>query len=569
LKRLSVFLAILLFVVLLTSACGGSKTTTAPATTVPVTSAPAVATTTAAPGTQAPVPTTSKPATTTTAAATATTAPATSVAPKPSSKYGGTLRIIEISAPGAPIGAEWEGNLGTYNTQQWVMERLLIEKKDGSMGPALAESWDVTSTGDNPSIVFHLRQGVKFHDGADFNAAAVAWNFDMFKKANMFGSTTNFWKSWDILDNYTIRINYTTWRNTNIRSWENYFMASPRTYEVGGIQYVRTHMVGTGPFMQTDYQKDVSMTAVRNPNYWAKDADGNQLPYLDKVVLLYVADELTRETLWKTGGAEMLNSNTKQASRLASPDYVLLTRPGGPTILAPDSNNPASPYANLNVRMAVEYAIDREALAKSFGFGYDKAAYQLSSSATLAYDPSIAPRMYDPAKAAQLMKDGGYPSGFKTTIYVAPGANRDPVVAIQAYLAKIGIAVTLSFPEPASWQSITTQPTPVNSMIYIPLNEWSNYNTTLNVFFSGTGFYLPSNKKPAGYTDLFNRSVGAPAPDKALLQQVSNAFYNDCTVVPTVYSTYVFFLKPTVKDSGLLEFGTFNCWDYARVWISK
>jgi ABC-type transport system substrate-binding protein len=265
----------------------------------------------------------------------------------------------------------------------------------------------------------------------------------------------------------------------------------------------------------------------------------------------------------------MLNSTTKQASRLASSDYVLLSRSGGPTMLAPDSKNAESPYANANIRMAVEYAIDREALAKSFGFGYDKAAYQLSSSSTLAYDANIVPRKYDVAKATQLMKDGGYPTGFKTTIFVSPGTNRDPVVAIQAYLAKIGITVELSFPEPASWQSITTQPAKVNSMIYIPINEWSNYNTVLNVFFSGTGFYLPSNKKPDGYPDLFNKSIGAPVPDKALLQQVSNTFYNDCTIIPLVYSTYIFFLKPTVKDAGLLDFGTFNCWDYARVWISK
>jgi ABC-type transport system substrate-binding protein len=225
LKRLMVFLSILLVVVILIAGCGKTSTTT---TAAPTTAAPVVTTTTSAPATQAPSTTTSKPATTTTA----TAAPVTSTAPtttaaSASSKFGGNLRIIEIAAPGAPLGAEWEGNLGTYNTQQWVMERLLIENKDGSMGPYLAESWEVNSTSANPSIVFHLRKGVKFHDGSDFNAAAVAWNFDIFKKTNMFGSTTNFWKSWDILDDYTIRMNYTSWRNTNTRSWENYFMASP------------------------------------------------------------------------------------------------------------------------------------------------------------------------------------------------------------------------------------------------------------------------------------------------------------------------------------------------------
>jgi len=91
----------------------------------------------------------------------------------------------------------------------------------------------------------------------------------------------------------------------------------------------------------------------------------------------------------------MLNSSTKQASRFQGTDFTILTRSGGPTMLAPDSKNPESPYANLNVRLAVEFAIDRESLAKSFGYGFDKPAYQMSSSATKAYDPNLKPRLFD------------------------------------------------------------------------------------------------------------------------------------------------------------------------------
>ena len=158
----------------------------------------------------------------------------------------------------------------------------------------------------------------------------------------------------------------TSWTNTLLRAWENYFIVSPTAYDKHGIEWMRTNMVGTGPFIQTDYQKDVSFTAIRNPNYWRKDADGNQLPYLDKVQLLYVADETQRENLMKSGGAEILTSTTKQASRFDAAQYNIITRSGGYTMLVPDSKNADSPYADINVRLAVEYAIDREALAKSF-----------------------------------------------------------------------------------------------------------------------------------------------------------------------------------------------------------
>jgi peptide/nickel transport system substrate-binding protein len=486
-------------------------------------------------------------------------------------KFGGTLRIIEIAAPGAPLGAEWEGNLGTYNTQQWVMERLLKEQIDGTMKGELAETWDVVNTG-NVSVTFHLRQGVTFHDGTPWNADALAWNLNMYKTTGMYTATTNYWASWDKLGEYTLRVNYTKWSNHLLRSWENYFMASPTAYDVHGIEWMRTNMVGTGAFMQSDYQKDVSLTAVRNPNYWQKDADGNKLPYLDGVKLLYVADETQRENLMKSGGAEMLNSSTKQAARFKDvAGFTILNRSAGPNMLAPDSKNADSPYSDLNVRLAVEYAIDREALATSFGYGYDKPAYQMSSPSSKAYDSNLQPRLFnlDTARHYLSQAKAEWADGFDTTIYVGPGANRDPVIAIQAMLAKININVDLQFPEPAAWQATTTQPAPVSSLISLPINEWSNYNTTLNVFFSGLGFYLPSNQKPAGYVDLFNASLAAPAPDPVILKQISDAFYNDCTIFPTVYSTFVFVVTPNLQDSGLLTYGTFNAWDYAKVWLKK
>ena len=103
----------------------------------------------------------------------------------------------------------------------------------------------------------------------------------------MFGSTTNYWTSWDIIDDYTIRVNFSQYLNTLMRSWENYFFVSPTAYEKNGIEWVRTHMVGTAAFSQTQFLRDVSTTLVRNPVYWQQGK-----PYLDKVEILYVVDQL-------------------------------------------------------------------------------------------------------------------------------------------------------------------------------------------------------------------------------------------------------------------------------------
>jgi peptide/nickel transport system substrate-binding protein len=561
-KKVFIPLAILIICAFVLSACAGGTTTTPPTSTAPTTT---VAPTSTAPTSTAPTSTTPKPTTTTTTPAPTTTVPA-------SSKNGGTLRVVESALVGAPLGAEWEGNLGTYNTQQWALERVMKEKLDGTMQPELAESWDVTSTGDDPNVVLHLRKGVKFSDGSDWNAQALAWNLNIYKVTNMFGSTTNYWKSWDIVDDYTLKLHYTQYLNTLTRSWENYFMVSPTAYTKNGIDWMRIHMVGTAAFTQTDYTRDVSLNLVKNPVYWQQGK-----PYLDKVQILYVVDELTREALMKSGGADFFYPTPKQVSRFPAPDFKTISRNAGANMLVPDSKNADSPWSNVKVRMAADYAIDKEGLNTAFGYGFGAAAYQLSSSATLAFDPALSSqyRKFDVAKAKQLLTDAGFPTGFKTTMYVDPATfTSDMAVSIQASLAKIGIAVDLQFPQPAAYQIISTTPPKVNSICATRLNEWSNFNTTLNVFFprSGGGFYYPSCQKPGGqaaWDALLDKSRATAAPDPTILKQIGDAFFNDCTVVPLTYSSSIYITTSKVNDTGLTGYGTPYAWDYGNIWISK
>jgi peptide/nickel transport system substrate-binding protein len=552
-KRLLIPLVILLTVAIILTGCSTASTTTSsPPTTASTSTTPV------------------NPPTSSTTHPTSTT-PSTSTTTPASSKYGGTLRVIETSAPGAPLGTEWEGNSPpVYNTQQWAEERLMKEKLDGTMQPELATSWDITATGDDPNVVLHLRQGVKFSDGTDWNAQALAWNLQMFQDGHMFGSTTNYWKSWEVIDNYTLKLHFTQYLNTLTRAWENYFMVSPTAYETNGVEWMRTHMVGTGPFTQTNFTRDVSTTLIKNQNYWQAGR-----PYLDGVQLLYVADQLTRDALMLSGGGDMLNiSSPQELSQFPSSNFTIISRPSSPTMLAPDSKNPDSPWSNLKVREAVDYAIDKVGMAKALGFGYGAPAYQLATSSSAAFDPALESqyRVYDVAKAKQLLADAGYPNGFKTTIIKQPGVvTNDTAVYVQAAMAAIGIQATIQTPEPAVFQGIYTGPLPTDSVLLVAFNEWSNWNTSMNVFFprTGLGFYMPSLDKGPGWDDLTLKSVTAPAPDPVLLKQVEDALFNNCTVIPLTYSSNLFVTTNKLMDTGLTKYGTFNAWDYANTWIAK
>lgn len=481
--------------------------------------------------------------------------------------------MIETAGPGAPIGAEWEGNAPpVYNTQQWAEERLMKEKLDGTMQPELAESWEVTATGTDPNVVLHLRKGVKFADGTDWNAQALAWNLKIYKDTAMFGSTTNYWKSWDIVDDYTVKLHYSVYLNTLTRAWENYFFVSPTSYTKNGIDYTRTHMVGTAAFSQTDFQRDVSTTLVKNQNYWQQGR-----PYIDKVQLLYVADQLTREALMRSGGAEMLNAIPQQVANFPTTDYKIISRPVAPSMLAPDSANKDSPWSNVKVRMAVDYAIDKASMAKALGFGYGSPAYQLASINSKAYDPGLEAtyRKFDVAKAKQLMSDAGYPNGFSTTLILQPGGpTLDQAVYVQAAMKSIGITAAIQTPEPAAFQGIYTGPLKTSTVLMVLFGEWSNFNTSLNVFFprTGGGFYMPSLQKPGGPTAwdaVLTQSLTTPVPDPVILRQIMDSFYNDVTVIPLMYSSAIYITSPKLMDTGLATYGTVNAWDYANTWLSK
>ena len=186
-------------------------------------------------------------------------------------KYGGTFSYVTAAGPGGPFGVTWLASGGSTFGMQFAMNTPLREMADGSLTPFLAESYDVVTDSTNPSVTLKLRKGVKFQDGTDFNAAAVKWNLqqEMLPTSTNIRSTAN-WKSVEALDDYTVRVNLKVWQNTAVNAFANSmsFIMSPTAYQNKGEDWAKINMVGTGAFVQTDYQKDVSLTLVKNNNYW-------------------------------------------------------------------------------------------------------------------------------------------------------------------------------------------------------------------------------------------------------------------------------------------------------------
>lgn len=272
---------------------------------------------------------------------------------------------IEAGGAGGPIGWPPELAAGAGLSGQISLDQLLHEDRTGKILPNLATSYDVVTDPKNPSITFHLRKGVTFQDGTDFNAQALKWNLDMIK-TGVNPSVTAVWKSWDVLDDYTLRVNLSLWQNTVIRNFTGItaVLCSPAAYQKNGVDLMRVNMVGTGAFKQADYAVDVHLNTTKFANYWDKGK-----PYLDGLNLLYVVDPMTRLALFKSGGGDVMAVSAKDANDLKNSGYSIINYPASANALIPDSLNPDSPWSNPKVRMAAEYAIDKEALSKAFGYG--------------------------------------------------------------------------------------------------------------------------------------------------------------------------------------------------------
>ena len=525
-KALFVLLGFILVISLLLVACKSTPTTTS-------TSAPTTTT-------SAPTATTSKPVTTT-AAPTTTTA----VAPT-GDKYGGTWTEALTVAPSRPIGYPPEAAPDSFTTSSPAIESLVRAQMDGTVTPLLATSW--TQAPDMLSVTLNLRKGVKFHDGSDFNADVAKWNLDGVLAAKQSGTAT--WKSITKVDDYTIRIDFTTASNTNLIGLASGATGqiSKANYDKNGVDKVRWNPVGTGPFIFKSYETGSKLTYIRNPNYWDPTK-----PYLDGVVMNVIADTTVQKLAFQKGDINRLPSAGLDAVNLQQAGFTPKTAPGGTYLLVPDSNIATQPWSNVNVRLAASYALDRDSLAKALGFGWLKVAYQIYPGYADTHINGLIPTAFNQAKAKDLLAQAGYPNGFKATIHsFGRMAPNDYTTAVAAQLRAVGLDITTDFPEAGAYDNLRYGGWS-DGLLNHGLANFADHNQVFTFYFMGTQF--PSMKKPAGWQDGVNASLATPTVDPAKIQAVLQLMYDDMTVIPYVEQTQIAFYKKGSNDPDADAYG--------------
>lgn len=477
----------------------------------------------------------------------------------PTLEYGGTLKLANGFMASRPIGWPPEATGFTIYSVIPCLEGFWWIDENWELQPILAESWDIASGWE--SITFHLRKGVKFHDGTDWNAQAAKYNLDALVEAKKKG--TSAWSSIEILDNYTIRINFTEYQNIQQSAIADCRFVSPTAIQENGLEWAKWHPVGTGPFEFVSFELNVSCEYKKFDDYW-----GNK-PYLDGIKIIYIADPVTQSTAMQAGEVHALVTRQLQpCAELRDMGFNLEDCKEGAFNLVPDSADPTSPLSNKLVREAIDYAIDRETLCETRGFDVWTPAYQMVPSTLYGYNTDIEGRKYDPERARQLLADAGYSGGFDTTLIINTDEDQATAIALQDWLGQIGINVKLEILSPAAKRE---------------MRRTSGWSGLLASGVAATGYNVasalldqyttqhPSLKKPEGWEELLNQAVAAEDLDTRdeLIRQAVKLAYDEVIVIPT-YEGGI--MCVTAKGVHGLYF-SHNCtsyyWSAAQVWLDK
>jgi peptide/nickel transport system substrate-binding protein len=444
---------------------------------------------------------------------------------------------------------------------QPCLEGFIDADLHGNLRPKLALSW-VTAP-DKSSITFTLRKGVKFHDGTDFHAQAAKWNFDNWIKQGT-GMAAAF-ASVDVVDDYTIRINLKYYSNTILTSM-NSLMISPTAVQKNGIDWAKTNPVGTGPFKMTKFVRDTEMDFVRFDDYWGDKAKVNAMKFF------YIVDATTARMAFQGGDGKVLEGAVpRTAFDLQALGFSVASRRGPLMNLIPDSKNADSPFSKLKVREAVEYAINRQSIANTLGYGWWEAVNQPDAPEQFGHIDKLVGRSYDPAKAKQLLAEAGFPNGFSTRIISQPALSQDSLVAIQSDLAAVGIIVALDVVSAAKWAEIRISGWD-NGLFFVTHGATDfNYCAYLERYYGPKTTYYPVMQHPAGWDDLMNQMLKASEPDqmKALAQKAVQMHVDEAMVIPLWIEAECYVLDPRVHDAGYGTHGDGFGWDTNMVWISK
>lgn len=379
-------------------------------------------------------------------------------------RFGGTF--ISVLPDDPPTLASWiSASFLPRMTTPSVVEGLVRYDEALNPIPLLAESWEVSP--DGLQFTFNLRKDVKFHDGTPFDADDVVFSVKELwlkhisdARGRWSGVGLQVEKTGDHtvvfkLDRpFVYAFNYLGSHHGPIVSSELYEGTDPTTNPNN------LKPIGTGPFKFVEYVKGSHIELVRNEDYWQKDEQGNQLPYLDRVVMRVIPDPTSRTLAMSKGEVDYQNYPgfpVETVETLRNAGFVVGTETiaGAAWIQRVFLNQRTGPLADVRVRRAAFHALDRDALLTKAGYGFGVVSTGPLNQLSPAYKDLVKKDLpvygYDPEEAKRLLDEAGYPvkedgTRFTLKFVINRSLSVDSAVAdlMRDYFRTVGIQLDVS-----------------------------------------------------------------------------------------------------------------------------
>ncbi|WKZ52511.1 MAG: ABC transporter substrate-binding protein [Anaerolineales bacterium] len=423
-----------------------------------------------------------------------------------------------------------------------VYEQLIRLNPPGSaeqFTPLLAESWEKND--DGTVWTFHLRQGVKFHDGEAMNAAAVKKSIEAAKDH---GGASFIWAPLDTIeaaDEYTVKFNlkYAAPVDLIAASLYGAWIVSPKALDAAAADenyWANGVEAGTGPYMIESYTPDAEIVFTRFDDYWG----GWQPNQYEKVLTLIVPESTTQQQMLEGGEVDLVTvipSESVEAFR-NNPDYTVLEEPSFFNYVG-FFNTVKKPLDNVKVRQALSYAIPYGDIIKIAVKGLGTQSRGPVPAGVWPWSSEVKQYTYDIEKAKALLKEAGYENGgFSINLTYASENPAETAFAplIKDSFAQVGVDVTITPMEfSQQWELAKADPAKAQDMfllLYWPTysdagsdNLWSMFYYTEKPFFNLSYWNSPDFNKDLD--DAIALTVIDPAASQAKYVEAMNLLVDE------------------------------------------
>ncbi len=313
-----------------------------------------------------------------------------------------------------------------------------------------------------------MRDGVKFHDGSDLNADVVVWNLN-----RMVQNPKSFAKNYLLavdpstpavaIDPLTVQVNLTRPSAAVLSSLSDAgsngggttAIVSKTAADDHGEDWLKLNPVGTGPFRFVSFASGDKLVVSRNENYWQMGPDGKPLPFLDGVTYRVIIEATTQFNEMRAGTSDFAQNvqgkNVAAAKQITHAKYTESPFSGNKRQYFFNSLKP--PFQdNLNLRQAIHYAVDRDAIARAVGGGFGfPLPYEFVPGA-IGYDTAVPYYEFNLDKAKQLIQASGVTTPLEVRMTVhSREQDVQQAQMIQQMVDKIGVKLNLDVVERVAW----------------------------------------------------------------------------------------------------------------------